>query len=167
MAVCETSRRFLSSVPSMVPDYGVDRRKSDRRNVENDTRVVSRALADTAGMNNPERAVYWLEKLTKAEHRGRHDTLSAARDRVAEKTGAPITQTKRLWDRWQTMKDVAGSVMIPLMLAYEDMVQRNEAAAREYREERQELQKERHAAVVERARQGVGTGGARRREMAE
>lgn len=140
---------------------------SDRRDVESDTRIVSRALADTAGMSNPERALYWLEKLTKAEHRGRHDTLSAARDRVAEKTGAPITQTKRLWDRWQTMKDVAGSVMIPLMLAYEELVSANEAAAREYREERQQLREERHAADMERARQGVGTGGARRREMAE
>lgn len=140
---------------------------SDRRNVESDMRVVSRALADTAGMSNPERALYWLEKLTKAEHRGRHDTLSAARDRVAEKTGAPITQTKRLWDRWQTMKDVAGSVMIPLMLAYEELVSANEAAAREYREERQQLREERHAADLERARQGVGAGGARRREMAE
>lgn len=140
---------------------------SDARNVDSDTRIVSRALADTAGMNNPERALYWLEKLTKAEHRGRHDTLSAARDRVAEKTGAPITQTKRLWDRWQTMKDVAGSVMIPLMLAYEEMVSANEAAAREYREERQQLREERHAADLERARQGVGEGGACRREMAE
>lgn len=134
---------------------------SDARNVDSDTRIVSRALADTAGMNNPERALYWLEKLTKAEHRGRHDTLSAARDRVAEKTGAPITQTKRLWDRWQTMKDVAGSVMIPLMLAYEELVSANEAAAREYRAERQELQKERYAAGLERARQGVGADAAR------
>lgn len=134
---------------------------SDRRNVESDKKIVSRALADTAGMNNPERALYWLEKLTKAEHRGRHDTLSAARDRVAEKTGAPITQTKRLWDRWQTMKDVAGSVMIPLMLAYEELVSANEAAAREYRAERQELQKEKHAADLERAHPGVGTNAAR------
>lgn len=140
---------------------------SDARNVESDTRIVSRALVDTAGMSNPERALYWLEKLTKAEHRGRHDTLSAARDRVAEKTGAPITQTKRLWDRWQTMKDVAGSVMIPLMLAYEELVSANEAAAREYRAERQQLREERHAADLERARQGVGEGGARLREMAE
>lgn len=134
---------------------------SDARNVESDTRIVSRALADTAGMNNPERALYWLEKLTKAEHRGRHDTLSAARDRVAEKTGAPITQTKRLWDRWQTMKDVAGSVMIPLMLAYEELVSANEAAAREYRAERQELRETRHAADLERAHPGVGTNAAR------
>lgn len=134
---------------------------SDARNVESDTRIVSRALVDTAGMSNPERALYWLEKLTKAEHRGRHDTLSAARDRVAEKTGAPITQTKRLWDRWQTMKDVAGSVMIPLMLAYEELVSANEAAAREYRAERQELQKERYAADLERAHPGVGTNAAR------
>lgn len=151
----------------MVPDYRPERRKSDRRVVENDTRIVSRALTDTAGMNNPERALFWLENLTKAEHRGRHDTLSAARDRVAEKTGAPITQTKRLWDRWQTMKDVAGSVMIPLMLAYEEMVQRNEAAARDYRAERHELKESRHAADLERVRQSVGEGGTCRREMAE
>lgn len=139
---------------------------SDTRNVESDKRIVSRALADTAGMSNPERTLYWLEKLTKAEHRGRHDTLSAARDRVAAKVGTPITQTKRLWDRWQTMKDVAGSVMIPLMLAYEEMVQRNEAAAHEYRAERHQLREERHEADLERARQSVGEGGTRLRALA-
>lgn len=152
---------------SMPQDYSRASGESDTRNVENDTMPAFRAMADTAGMENPERTLFWLEKLTKAEHRGRHDTLSAARDRVAKKTGAPITQTKRLWDRWETMKDVAGSVMIPLMLAYEDMVQRNEAAAHKYRAERRELQKERHAANLERAHQGVGEGGTRRREMAE
>jgi hypothetical protein len=130
-----------------------------RKNVESDKRNALRAFRDTQGLSDPERTVRWLEKLAKAEFRGRGDTMSAARDRAAEKYGAPISKTKRLWDRWQTMKSVAGDVMIPLMLAYEEMVQRNEAAAQEYRAERHQLREERHATDLERARQGVGEGG--------
>jgi len=112
-------------------------------------------------------AKFWAEELQKAEFRGLGDTREAARFRVAQKTGIAESYLKRLRYKWREMGEVAGSQYRALMLAYEGMVQRNEAAAREYREERQGLQKERHAAVVERARQGVGTGGARRREMAE
>lgn len=114
------------------------RRESDATFVESDKRHALRAFRDTKGLNDPERTVRWLEELAKAEFRGRGDTMSAARDRVAEKYGAPISKTKRLWDRWQTMKSVAGDVMIPLMLAYEDLCERVEAKADDF--ERQRLQ---------------------------
>ena len=114
-----------------------------------------------------EEARFWAEELQKAEFRGLGDTREAARYRVAQQTGIAESYLKRLRYKWREMGEVAGSQYRALMLAYEEMVQRNEAAAREYRAERQELQKEKHAADMERARQGVGTGGARRREMAE
>lgn len=130
---------------------------SAKRRVESDRRNALRAFRDTEGKADPERAVYWLEELAKAEFRGRGDTMGAARDRVADKSGAPVSKTKRLWDRWQTMKEVAGSVMIPLMLAYEELVSANEAAITAYRAERLELKAQRHAAGLERARPSVGT----------
>lgn len=114
-----------------------------------------------------EEARFWAEELQKAEFRGLGDTREAARYRVAQHTGIAESYLKRLRYKWREMGEVAGSQYRALMLAYEEMVQRNEAAAREYRAERQELQKERYAADLERARQGVGAGGARRREMAE
>lgn len=139
---------------------------SVRSVVESDKMLALRAYQDTRGMSDPERSVFWLERLAHDSFRGRGDTITAARDRAAKKCGAPISKAKRLWDRWQTMKTVAGDVMIPLMLAYEDLCERNEAAAREYRDERQELREKRNAACLEHARQGLGTDGARRREMA-
>lgn len=121
---------------------------SGSRFVETDKRNAFRAFRDTLGKSDPERSVYWLEQLAREEFRGRGDTMSAARDRVAQKYGAPISKTKRLWDRWRTMKSVAGDVMIPLMLAYEDLCERIENKADAY--ERQRLQsREQTDAVVE------------------
>lgn len=94
--------------------------------VESDMRFALRAYQDTQGMSDPERTAYWLERLARHEYRGRGDTITAARDRAAQKYGAPISKTKRVWDRWQTMKSVAGEVMIPLMLAYEAVFGRYE-----------------------------------------
>lgn len=112
-------------------------------------------------------ARFWAEELQKAEFKGLGDTREAARFRVSQRTGIEESYLKRLRYKWREMGEVAGSKYRALMLAYEDLVQRNEAAAREYRAKRQELQKDRHAACLERAHQGVGEGGTRRREMAE
>lgn len=133
-----SSSRSSFSVPSMGGTYPGDRRESVARTVGFDNKRINRAMADTQGLSDPERALFWIERLTEAEHRGRHDTWTAARDRAAAKAGAPVSRVKRLWERWDTMKDVAGSVMIPLMLAYEDLCQRIEDKAGEY--ERQVLQ---------------------------
>jgi len=108
-----------------------------------------------------EEARFWAEELQKAEFRGLGDTREAARYRVAQQTGIAESYLKRLRYKWREMGEVAGSQYRALMLAYEELVQRNEAAAREYREERQELQRKRHAADLERARQGVGADAAR------
>lgn len=126
-----------------------------------DKRFSLHALRDTEGMTDPERTVFWMEKVGWSKHRGRGDTLGAAVQRAADEIGAPVSLAKRCWDRWKEMKSVSGSVMIPFMLAYEEMVQRNYAAADEYRAERRELKAQRHEVDLERARQGVGVDAAR------
>lgn len=163
MAVCETSRGFLSSAPSMVPDC---------RNIPSEGgQKVSGSGNSLRRTNHAKEALseakFWAEELQKAEYRGLGDTREAARFRVSQKTGIAESYLKRLRYKWREMGEVAGSQYRALMLAYEDLAQRNEAAAREYRAERHKLQKERHAAVLERAHPSVGEGGARRREMAE
>lgn len=90
-----------------------------------------------------EEARFWAEELQKAEFRGLGDTREAARYRVAQHTGIAESYLKRLRYKWREMGEVAGSQYRALMLAYEEMVQRNEAAAREYRAERQELRDQR------------------------
>lgn len=114
-----------------------------------------------------EEARFWAEELQKAEFRGLGDTREAARFRVAQRTGIEESYLKRLRYKWREMGEVAGSKYRALMLAYEEMVQRNEAAASEYRRERLELRDQRNATDLERAQTGVGEDGARRREMAE
>jgi len=98
-----------------------------------------RALADTRGMPVPQKANHWLEKITEANYRGRHDTWTAARDRAASKAGVELPMAERIWKRWKTMNDVGGETVIKLMLAYEEMIQRNEAAADGYKTERLEI----------------------------
>lgn len=139
---------------------------SDSRRVENDTRdgeLVMRALVDTEGKTVPERAEYWLQALARAAHRGRHDTWTAARNRAAEKAGLPRTIAQRIWQRWHSMHDIGGDALLKLMLAYEDLCERNEAAAAAYRAERLGTTGPNHAVDFERARQGVGTDTPRRR----
>lgn len=117
---------------------------SDTRRVEIDTKHgenVMRALADTQGMNTPEKAAFWLEGLMKSLHRGPHDTWTAARERAARAAGIERTMAKRIWQRWQTMNDVGGETVIKLMLAYEEMIQRNDAAAAADRAQRFENRK--------------------------
>lgn len=122
----------------MPGNYQPAGRESVGRNDAFDIRHVSRAMSDTAGMTDPERTVFWMEKLGWEVHRGRGDTLGAAVQRAASMIGAPVSLSKRCWDRWKEMKSVSGSVMIPFMLAYEDLCQRIEDKAGEY--ERQVLQ---------------------------
>lgn len=151
-----SSSRSSFSVPSVHGNYSGDRRASDARSVGLDNKRINRAMADTQGLSDPERALFWIERLTEVEHRGRHDTWTAARDRAAARAGAPVSRVKRLWERWDTMKDVAGSVMIPLMLAYEDLCQRIEDKAGEY--ERQVLQLKGGADEIDERPVPVGAG---------
>lgn len=121
----------------------------------------TRAYRDTEGMEDPERTVFWMEKVGWSRHWGRGDTLGAAVQRAASELGAPVSVAKRCWDRWKEMKTVAGNVMIPFMLAYEDLCERNEAAADEYQAERLQLKALRNATDQERASARVGMGAAR------
>lgn len=137
---------------------------SDTRGVENDTKggeLVMRALADTEGMTNPERAEFWLQGLAWVHHKGRHDTWTAARDRAAGEAKVPLSIAKRIWQRFETMNDVGGKALLPLMLAYERACQNNEDAIAAYRAERLNLKAERNAVDHQRARESVGADRAR------
>lgn len=137
---------------------------SDTRRVEFDTKndrySVMRALSDTKGMTTPEKAEFWLHGLAWSMHKGRHDTWSAARDRAAEEAGIELTIAKRIWQRWENMKDVSGSALLGLMVAYEDACLRNENAIEAYRAERLKLKAQRHAVDHRRARESVGASNA-------
>lgn len=137
----------------------------DTRRVEFDTKhdreSKMRALADTAGMNEPEKAEFWLQGLAWANHRGRHDTWTAARDRTAKQAKIEASTAKRIWQRWETMNDVSGRALLRLMIAYEDACQRNEEAIAAYRAERLKLKAQRHEADFDRAREGLGEDRAR------
>ncbi|TIX28814.1 hypothetical protein [Mesorhizobium sp.] len=113
---------------------------SDARSVKSDTlraEATMRALADTKGMDAPEQAKFWLEGIAAKMHRGpRRDTWTSARDRAAEFAGIEVSMAKRIWQRWEDMKDVSGSALVKLMIAYERICETNERAADSYRAER-------------------------------
>ena len=115
---------------------------SDARRVEIDTRgaQLMRALADTTGMELPQKAAFWLEEITKRFHRGPRDTWTSARDRAAEAAGIERSMAKRIWQRWRDMKDVSGEAVVRLMIAYEAMCEATEAKAAEFRGVRLELE---------------------------
>lgn len=104
-------------------------------------------------------ARFWAEELQNAEFKGLGDTREAARFRVARKTGVSESYLKRLRYRCHEMTDVAGSTYRQLMLAYEAMCQRNEAAAERYRAERLSLRKP-HEVDQKCAQTSVGEGSA-------
>lgn len=126
-----------------------------------------RALADTQGMTVPERAEFWLHGLAWCKHKGRHDTWSAARDRAAQDAGVPLSIAKRIWQRWHGMSDVGGEALLRLMLAYEKVCERNEAAAEAYRQERLKLKAKNNAVDNKPAPAGVGMGASEMGAMAE
>lgn len=154
-----SSRTSIPAAPSLAPmqgTYPAEGRESVGRNDGFDMTHACRAMADTAGMTDPERTVFWMEKLGWQVHRGRGDTLGAAVQRAASMIGAPVSLSKRCWDRWKEMKSVSGSVMIPFMLAYEDLCQRIEDKAGEY--ERQVLQLKGGADEIDRGPVPSGAG---------
>lgn len=113
---------------------------SDARRVARDTKhgeeVMSTAVTE---------ASFYLNELTRIHHRGRGDTLSAARDRAARFAGVERTYAKRIWDRWQSMTDVSGEAYRKLRLAYERACEKHEAAAAAYRAERLKIEAEHNA----------------------
>lgn len=78
----------------------------------------------------------WADLLLDREFRGRGDREKSVRYRLAKKLGIAESYLFRLKYKTNDMKDVAGSVYRALRNAYEDMCERNEAAADRYRAER-------------------------------
>jgi len=82
----------------------------------------------------------WLEALMKRHHRGPADTWTAARDRAAAAAGVEPTYAKRLWQRWETMKDVSGGAYRALQQAYESQCEHNERMAAHHRAVREAIE---------------------------
>lgn len=141
----------------------------DKRSVARDTRDVGReqgrrvSIMSTAVQQSAE----YLVALARLYHRGHGDTWSAARDRAAKAAGVEPSYAKRIWDRWRTMRDVSGEAYIKLRKAYEELCERNDAAARAYRAERMRLQAERYGIDKEPTSSGLGAPASRDREGAE
>jgi hypothetical protein len=114
---------------------------SDKRRVARDKRRV-----EDDSMSAVLEARHYLEALTIAQHRGPTDTWTAARDRAAKQIGLERSYAARIWNRWQSMKDVSGAAYRALQLAYEAQCERNETAAAHTRRLREELA---HAAADE------------------
>lgn len=102
--------------------------------VVRDTKRNAKAMSEAAVRLSYER----LEFLMKAHHRGPRDTWGAARDRAAKAAGIEPTYAKRLWNRWQTMKDVSGGVFHALAEAYNAQCDHNEAMAALHRQRAEE-----------------------------
>jgi hypothetical protein len=107
---------------------------SDKRRVARDKRRV-----EDDSMSAVIEARQYLEALTIAHHRGPSDTWTAARDRTAKAVGIERSYAARIWNRWQSMKDVSGAAYRALQLAYDAQCERNENAAAQTRRQREEL----------------------------
>lgn len=114
--------------------------KSDIRRVASDTKRDEEVMS-----NAVDQASFYLNELTRMQHRGRGDTWSAARDRVARIVGIKREYAKRIWQRCQSMQDVSGEALLRLQRAYVAACEKNEAAAAEYRAEREALTRARNA----------------------
>ena len=108
---------------------------SDIRRVESDTKRAEPIMSETVVLE----ARDMLETLMKREHRGPSDTWTAARDRTATRIGIEPAQARRLWQRWQDMKDVPGSVYRAVRNAYEAQCEHNETMAALHRQRREAL----------------------------
>ena len=107
---------------------------SDKKRVARDKRRV-----EDDSMSAVVESRKFLEALTIAQHRGPTDTWTAARDRAAKDAGIERSYAARIWNRWQSMKDVSGAAYRALQIAYDDMCERNENAAADTRRQREEL----------------------------
>jgi len=81
-------------------------------------------------------AKQWADALMDAEWRGRRDRDASVRYRLSKRTGVPESYLYRLQYKTAEMKDVAGSVYRSLMLAYEELCERNNNAADAKRDQR-------------------------------
>lgn len=106
-----------------------------------------------------QRALGWHDALMDHEHRGRRDKESAARGRLADKTGVPESYLYRLAHKRRDMRDIAGEVYRLLEQGHRKYVlacERHEQAADAYRAERLALRKHQNAVDQSPASAGVG-----------
>lgn len=126
-------------------------------------KIVSEDDKMTMSFTAIDDARHWADELQKAEFKGFGDTIEAARYRVSKRTGVPESYLKRLRYRTSEMTDVAGSIYRALMLAYDDLCQRNNAAADQYSAERLTLRAN-HENTDEHAQTCMGEASASLRE---
>jgi len=126
---------------------------SDNRRVADDNKRGTENMTTAV-----HRAGFYLNELTKQQHRGRGDTWTAARDRAAKKAGIPQSYAKRIWDRIDTMTDVSGEALYRLYNAYQASCEHHETMAAEYRAEREAIRNEMDH---RKARSGFSEGAAR------
>ncbi|MBB4004450.1 hypothetical protein [Aurantimonas endophytica] len=113
---------------------------SDTRRVAHDTKRDEGDMSEMAVIEARERLVF----LTIREHRGPADTWTAARDRTARKIGLDPSYARRLWQRWQDMKDVSGGAYRSLLLAYQAQCDRLDEIGDRYDRKTKDLLNEAH-----------------------
>lgn len=103
----------------------------------------------------------WYAEIRDHLHDGWTDNKHSALHKVARRTGLPISYINRLQYKARDMRDIGGEAYRRLKLAYEELCEKNEAAADGYRAERQRLKEGRDAIVEERASASMGKDSAR------
>lgn len=109
--------------------------------------VASTALKQSIG---------WLDELMKHEFAGRGDKEYLVRHRISENCGVPERYLYRLQYQAREMKDVAGEYYRRLMIYYDSICEKNEAAADSYRTERMGMRGHHEETDKEPASAGVG-----------
>lgn len=122
---------------------------SDTRRVARDIKRDEGDMSEVAVMEARERLVF----LTRCEHRGPTDTWTAARDRTARKIGLDQSYARRLWQRWQDMKDVSGGAYRSLLIAYHAQCDRLDEVGDHFDRKTKDLLNEAHG--EERRESGV------------
>lgn len=99
-----------------------------------------------AAMNTALReAKGWYTSLLEAYHMGRGDREKAVRGRISDETGVPESYLFRLQYKFNEMRDISGEAYRRIKLGYEELCERNEAAAREYEARRIRMGNRRNA----------------------
>lgn len=102
----------------------------DTKRVERDTKRPEADMPLTIDGDNKTAAQWAYEHIlsvAEKEHRGRHDTWGAARDRAAQRLGIKRSYAKRIWNRWQDMRDVSGETILAIAARYDSICDRMDA----------------------------------------
>ncbi len=127
-----------------------DKSVSEKGNFGSEAHMQGTALTE---------AKSWFDTLMEREFRGRGDREKSARGRLAKKLGVPETWLKSLQYRSQEKRSVNGDLYRALMIAhrkYEELCERNEAAADRYKAERLSIRGNHEKTHEEPASAGLG-----------